>query len=142
MAEILCDQLRGVGIDHVGDLMHRAVFHQVFDDFDAPLGHAIGKFLNRDDIGDRDFTRDLLARLVSGPLLLLPFAVTLQRGKAALTLLFVECVGDGEAPTDAPFVAAARRGGTLFMARVGLPLRLFFLLRLKGSAGGLFGFRS
>jgi hypothetical protein len=28
VAEFLGDQLRGVGIDHVGDLVHRALLHQ------------------------------------------------------------------------------------------------------------------
>ena len=35
VAHFLGDQLRGVGIDHVGDLVHRALLHQQPDHVDA-----------------------------------------------------------------------------------------------------------
>ena len=53
MAELLGDELGGIGVDHVGDLVHLAVSHQELDDVDAALGHAVGEFLDGDDLGDR-----------------------------------------------------------------------------------------
>ena len=35
VAELLGDQLRGVGVDHVGDLRHLALLHQQLDHVDA-----------------------------------------------------------------------------------------------------------
>ena len=60
VAHFLGDQLRGVGIDHVGDLVHRALLHQQADDVDRALRHAVGEFLDidgfRDDhLADRAF---------------------------------------------------------------------------------------
>ena len=48
VAQFLGDQLRGVGVDHVGDLVHRALLHQQADDVDRALGHAVGEFLDID----------------------------------------------------------------------------------------------
>jgi len=64
-AEFLGDQLRGVGIDHVGDLVHRALLHQQPDDIDGALGHAIGEFLDVDGFRDNHFANQLFLRLVS-----------------------------------------------------------------------------
>ena len=57
VAEFLGDELRRVGVDHVGDLVHLAVFHQELDDVDAALGHAVGEFLDGDDFGDHHLAR-------------------------------------------------------------------------------------
>ena len=114
MAELLGDELSGIGVDHVGDLVHLAVLHQEFDDVDAALGHAVGELLDGDDLGDHDLALDLLLRL-RRDLLLLALAVALQRGKASLALLLVERVGDGEAAAHAPLLAGPRLDGTLLL---------------------------
>ena len=128
MAELLGDELGGIGIDHVGDLVHGAVFHQIFDDVDASLGHAVGELLDGDDLGDHHLALDLRLRLRAGDLLLLPLLTALQRGKAALALLFVERVDDGEPAAHPALLAAARRRHALLMARVGRAGGLFRLL--------------
>ena len=51
VAELLGDQLRGVGVDHVVDLHHLALLHQQPDDVDGALGHAVGELLDRDVSG-------------------------------------------------------------------------------------------
>ena len=64
VAHFLGDQLRGVGIDHVGDLVHRALLHQKPDDVDRALGHAVGEFLDVDDFRDDHLANELFFRLV------------------------------------------------------------------------------
>ncbi len=80
MSEFLGDELSGVGIDHIGDLVHLAVFHQVLDDIDAALGHAVGELLDGNDLGHHDLALNLLLRLRPGDLLLLALLAALQRG--------------------------------------------------------------
>ena len=126
MAELLGDELGRVSIDHVGDLMHLAVLHQVFDDVDAPHGHAVGELLDRDRVGDHDLALNFLLWLASD-LLLLALAVALERGKAPLALLLVERVGNSEPPAHA-LLAALRGGRTFFLVAQLLrarPSRLF-----------------
>ena len=65
VAEFLGDELRGVGVDRIGDLHHVALLHQDADHVDAAFGHAVGQFLNGDRFRDRDFARDLFLRLVA-----------------------------------------------------------------------------
>ena len=96
MPEFLGDELGGIGVDHIGDLVHVAVLHQVLDDVDASLGHAVGKLLNGDDLGDHDLALNLCLGLRPGDLLLLALLAAFQRGEAALALLLVERVDDGE----------------------------------------------
>ncbi len=64
VAEFLGDQLGGVGIDHVGDLVHRALLHQQPDDVDRAFGHAVGEFLNVDGFGDDHLANQFFLRLV------------------------------------------------------------------------------
>jgi hypothetical protein len=64
VAEFFGDQLRGVGVDHIGDLVHRALLHQQADDVDRALRHAVGEFLNRDRFRNRHFADELFLRLV------------------------------------------------------------------------------
>ena len=66
MAEFLGDQLRGVGVDRVGDLRHVTLLHQDADHVDGALGHAVGEFLDGDGFRDRHFAGDLFLRLVRG----------------------------------------------------------------------------
>src|SRR5260221_1157239 len=64
VAHFLGDQLRGVGIDHVGDLVHRALLHQKADDVDRALGHAVGEFLDIDDLRDDHQSNEPKEKLV------------------------------------------------------------------------------
>ena len=54
MAELGCDQLGSIGVDHVVDLQHLPLFHQELDDVDGALRHAVSEFLNRDSFGQLD----------------------------------------------------------------------------------------
>ncbi len=120
MAELLGDELSGIGVDHVGDLMHLAVFHQVLDDVDAALGHAVGKLLDGDRFRNDHFALNFQLRLRTNGLLLLPLAMPLQRGEAPLALLLIERVGDGQAAADPALVARARldRSSLSWLARL------------------------
>ncbi len=70
MAHFLGDELRRVGVDHIGDLVHLALLHQQADDVDRALRHAVGEFLDGDRFRQRDLAGDLF--------LLLGVAETLQ----------------------------------------------------------------
>ena len=83
VAEFLGDQLRGVGIDHVGDLVHRALLHQQADDVDRALGHAVGEFLDVDGFRDDDFADQLFLGLV-GLMALQALGAAAERGDRAL----------------------------------------------------------
>ena len=66
VAHFLGDQLRGVGIDHVGDLVHRALLHQQADDVDRTFRHAVGEFLDVDGFRNHHLTDQLFLRLIGG----------------------------------------------------------------------------
>ena len=83
VAEFLGDQLRGVGIDHVGDLVHRALLHQQADDVDRALGHAVGEFLDVDGFRNHDFADQLFLRLV-GLVALEALGAAAERGDRTL----------------------------------------------------------
>ena len=68
VAELAHDQLGRVGVDHVVDLVHRALRHQQLDDVDGALGHAVGEFLDGDHLGDDHLAHDLVARLLDAGL--------------------------------------------------------------------------
>ncbi len=63
MAQFLGDELRRVGVDHVGDLVHRALLHQQADHVDAALRHAVGELLDGDGLRQDDLAGDLLLLL-------------------------------------------------------------------------------
>ena len=48
MAELRCDQLGGICVDHVVDLQHLPLLHQELDDIDGTLRHAVGELLDGD----------------------------------------------------------------------------------------------
>ena len=66
VAHLLGDELGGVGVDHVGDLVHRALLHQQADDVDAALRHAVGEFLDGDRLGDDHLAHHALLGDVRG----------------------------------------------------------------------------
>ena len=138
VAEFLGDELGGVGVDHIGDLVHFAVLHQELDDVDAPLGHAVGEFLDGDDFGNDDVALDFRLRLRAGDLLLLALLAALQRGETALALLLVERIDDREPASDPALLAAPRGDRALLVTRIGRARGLIRLFLDKVLARGLF----
>ena len=65
VAKLFGDQLRGIGVDRIGDLHHVTLLHQDADHVDAAFGHAVGQFLDGDGLRDDDLARDLFLRLVA-----------------------------------------------------------------------------
>ena len=130
VAELVHDQLGRVGVDHVVDLVHRALRHQELDDVDGALGHAVGELLDGDHLGDDHLAHDLVARLQTPAMAqLLALALAAQRGERALALRLVEGVVDGELDALAPVVGALdgaleRLGALLLAARIVLGLGL------------------
>ena len=64
MAEFFGDQLGGIGINHVGDLDHLALFHQETDHVYRAFGHTVGQFLDGDGFRNDDLAGNLFFRLV------------------------------------------------------------------------------
>ena len=82
MAELLHDEFGRIGVDHVGDLMHRALLHQILDEVDGAFRHAVRQFLDGDGFGNDHLARDLLARLLDTHRLeLFLLALALERGE-------------------------------------------------------------
>ena len=63
VAELLGEQLRGIGIDGVGDLRHVTLLHQDLDDVDRAFRHAVREFLDGDGFRDGDFAHELFLLL-------------------------------------------------------------------------------
>ena len=83
MAHFLGDQLRGIRIDHVGDLVHRALLHQQPDHIDRTFRHAVGEFLDIDRLGDDDFAGQLFLGFVRG-VALQPLGAAAERRNRSL----------------------------------------------------------
>src|ERR1700730_3335595 len=96
VAEFLGDELRRVGIDHIGDFRHLALLHQKLDDIDATLRHAAGEFLDRYCLGQDHFARELFLGLVD--MTLEPLNAAAERGNRPGALFFFPGdVGDRQA---------------------------------------------
>src|SRR5262249_15266451 len=142
VAHLLRDELRGVGIDHVGDLHHLTLLHQQADDVDGALGHSVGEFLDGDGLRDRHLADELLLGLI-GDLALEPLHAAAERGVRALALLVLFERGDqGEAAAALLGPGAGRLGGGRGTRGTGTATRgsrRFFLLgleRCRARAGG------
>ena len=116
VAHFLGDQLRGIGIDHVGDLVHRALLHQQADDVDRALGHAVGEFLDVDGFRDHHFADQLFLRLVRG-MSLQALGAAAERGDRALA--HVVGVERGDQRQAAALLLRRRLGGGLGRLRRG-----------------------
>ena len=68
VSQFLGDQLRSVGVDHVGDLHHLPLLHQDADDVDGSLRHAVGEFLDGDRFRNGDFADELFLAVAGVPL--------------------------------------------------------------------------
>ncbi len=90
MAELLHDQLSGVGVQRLGNRGHHAELHQRLDHVGRARGHAVGQLLDRDLLGQHDIAHDshLIGteafKLGLAPLAL---ALTANRGQAADALV-------------------------------------------------------
>ena len=101
MTEFLGDELRRVGIDHIGDFRHLALFHQKLDDIDATLRHAAGELLDCDCLWQDHFARELFLGLVDMSLEPLNAAAESGDGPGAL-FLFPGDIGDRQAAAAFP----------------------------------------
>ncbi len=104
------DQFGGVGVDHVGDLVHLALAHQQLDDVHAAFRHAVGEFLDRDRLGQHDFARQALL-LLHDALEALGAAAEGRDGARALLAVAGGGAGDGQAAARFHFAAARRLDG-------------------------------
>ena len=108
MPHFLGDELRGVGVEHVGQGHHAALAHQELDHVDRALGHAAREFLDGDRLRQHDLARDLLF-LILRAVALQPLGAAAERGDRARALLLARGrAGDGQAAAVA-LLAAARR---------------------------------
>ena len=107
VAELLGNELGGIGVDRIGDLRHVTLLHEDADHVDRALGHAVGQLLNSDRLRDRHFARNLFLRLVAvtGHALV---AATERGDRAFADLVGGERRHDGE-PAAALLGADARR---------------------------------
>src|SRR5829696_8640060 len=106
VAELLGDELRGIGVDRVGDLEQLALLHQEADHVDGALRHAVRELLDRDRLRDNDLAGELLLRLggaVAGQAL----HAAAERGERARALVLA--AGRGRDRQPAAVAVAARR---------------------------------
>ena len=111
VAHFLGDQLRGVGVDHVGDLVHGALLHQQPDDVDGAFRHAVGEFLDVDGLRDHNLANQLFLRL-AGLVSLEPLGATAERCDRALT--HVVGIERGDQCQTPALLLRARLGGCLW----------------------------
>ena len=107
VAEFGRDQFGGVGVDHVGDLVHLPLAHQQLDDVHAAFRHAVGEFLDGDRLGQDDFARQALLLLHHA---LEALGAAAEGGDRTRALLAVAGGGAGDGQAAALLhLAAARR---------------------------------
>ena len=109
VAEFFGDELRGVGVDHVGDLVHRALAHQHLDHVDRALGHAVGEFLDGDRLGQHDFAGELFLLRPAGKALQALHAA--PEGGDRARALFLAAGGGGDGQAAAALFLAGRGAG-------------------------------
>ncbi len=146
--ELLGEDLRRVGVDHVVDLVHLPLLHQELDKIDGALRHTIGELLDGDGFRQLNFAGNFLTWLLTEGLLLQTFALTPQGRERAFPLAVHESVGDGELRAGAPIVGRLD-GGTrrldLGLALGGVGPRssaIALLLRDRAATGLDLGGRS
>ncbi len=108
VAHFLGDELGRVGVERVGQGDHAALTHQQLDDVDGALGHAVGEFLDGDRLGQHDFARDLVLRLLRAVALEALGAAAERRDRTRALFLARGGAGDGETAAIALFAAARR----------------------------------
>ena len=86
VAHFLGHELRGVGVERVGQRHHAALAHQKLDHVDRAFGHAARELLDGDRFRQDDLTRDflfLLLRAVASQ----PLRPATERGDGTRALL-------------------------------------------------------
>src|SRR5438045_7910952 len=63
VAHLFGDELRRIGVDHVGDLHHLALLHQQPDHVHGALGHAVGQLLDGDGLRNDDLADEFFLGL-------------------------------------------------------------------------------
>src|SRR5690606_11438141 len=111
VAEFRRHQLGGIGIDHVAGLHHLALLHEELDQINGALSHTLGEFLNGDRLGQHDFTRDLLTRLVVHRTLELFLATTHRRQRTTTGLVTGQRSREGQLAATALFLTLRLRLG-------------------------------
>ena len=108
VAEFLRDELRGIGVDHVGDLRHLALLHQKLDDVDAAFRHAVGEFLDGDRLR-QDRLRATIFSFCSRDMALEPLRAAAEgRDRTRALILLAGRAGNGQAAA-VLLLGAARR---------------------------------
>ena len=129
MAEFLNDELGGIGIDDVSDLMHRAFPHKILDQVDGAFRHAVRQFLDRDGFGYDHLARDFLARLLDTHRLeFFFFALALQRSERANLRFTIEVRDRQLLALASVIVELDCRTRHLHAARTALAAVIFFRL--------------
>src|SRR5690606_14628459 len=82
------------------------------DDVDGALGHAVGQFLDGDDVRNGDFAAELGRGLLVAAHLLVAAAAHGGKRGTAIAVALDTGIGDGQAAA-AGIVAAGTAGGTL-----------------------------
>ena len=140
MAHLLGDELRRIGVDHVGDLAHLALAHEQLDHVHGALRHAVGELLDGDGLGQDDLAQQLFFLLLATARQAL-HAATEGCDRTGPLLLLRHGVGDGEATAILDLRAARRLGGRQddLGGQTGTaddPLLLFGLVDTARAGGG------
>ena len=96
MAQILGDNLRRIGINHIINLRHHALLHQHFNHIDGALGHAIGQFLNGNRIGQLHGAGDFFTTVTGGGLTFFALTATAHRGQRTHALFIIQRIINGQ----------------------------------------------
>ena len=139
VAQFLGQQLGGIGVDHVVDLRHMALFHQQLDHIHPALGHAVGELLDGDGFGNGNLAHELFLRLVGG-VPLQPLYAAAECCDRSLTL-FVGTERRHQCEPSATFLRTAtrrfrRRCRSRRSARTAANARSLFLVGLERRPRG------
>ena len=111
VAEILGDELGGVGVENVGERHHASLTHEELDDVDGALRHAVRQLLNGDRLGQHDFTHNFLARVLLAEAFEALGAAAERRDRTRALLVGLRGgAGDGKAAAVARLGASRRTG--------------------------------
>ena len=129
-------QLRRIGVDRLVDGRHDAHAHQRLDDVGGALRHPARELLYGDGLGDHDIAHDLGDGLVGTPLgPLFALAEPPERRQAALALLVVQRLGDGQTPGAPPLLSALGREAAGLRPAGPAPARPFGLALFRLGVG-------
>ena len=108
MAHFLGNELRGVGVEHVGQRHHAALAHQKLDHIDRAFGHAARELLDRDGFREHDFSRNFFF-LVQRAVALQPLRASTERGDRTHAFFLARSRAGDRQPATVALLAAAWR---------------------------------